>query len=89
MSKFAPWTEEEAEKWLDEIAEVASVGGDKTHRDAARFAADLAFATAAARIEKCPSLYAAREGSRIWGLDRNKYDDTMEAKLVGVREVEK
>lgn len=84
MSKHTPWTDEQAEEaaleWCREHQYSAKDRGD-AFKDALKWAA--------AQIEKCPSQYAAREGSRIWGLDQNKYDDTMEAKLVGVREVEK
>lgn len=84
VSKHQPWTDEEAE---NEVFN-RMVYGKRLSPHQQEIWLD-ALAWAAKQIEKCPSLYAAREGSRIWGRDRNKYDDTMEAKLVGVREVEK
>ena len=88
MSKFAPWTDKEAEKAREEAANLAFQMSSYLEDDfESGFKAGVTWA--AVQIEKCPTIYASREGSRIWGLDRNKYDDTIEAKLVGVREVEK
>lgn len=88
MNKHTPWTQEEAEKAAKEYCKDWP-SGEVYHRNDLTVFFEAGVAWAAKQIEKCPSLYSAREGSRIWGRDRNKYDDTMEAKLVGVREVEK
>ena len=86
MSKFAPWTEAEAAV----AAEKYSKSPTAELIDPAKYYAFIAaLEWAAEQIEKCPSLYRNTSQFReLWDIRRNPYD-THEAKLVGVREVEK
>lgn len=84
MSKFTPWDESEAEN----EAFNRMVYGKRLSPHQQEIWLD-ALAWAAAQIEKCPSLYRnASHFRELWDIRRNP-EDTHEAKLVGVREVEK
>lgn len=98
MSKHQPWTDDEAkiamnEAFLKEADEAARCCEDCRAKlvNADRYF-DVGFFAgvtwAAAQIEKCSTIYAARSESRTWGMDQNPYDDTIKAKLVGVKEIE-
>lgn len=87
MSKFTPWTDEEAEK--ARIAQNYDDEGSNPRAGGFVDGWDLAIAWTAEQIEKCPSLYRnASHFRELWDIRRNP-EDTHEAKLVGVREVEK
>lgn len=97
MSRFTPWTEAEAEKWAREIFERLVPHNCKTpdgkpfpvERSTTMTACLEILKKAAEHIEKCPSLYRnASHVRELWDIRRNP-EDTHEAKLVGVREVEK
>lgn len=82
MSKFAPWTQEEAEKaavdWCRDYQYSDKDRGD-AFKDALKWAA--------AQIEKCETVDSA--AGRVWTLKSSLDNYKYEAKLVGVREVEK
>ena len=99
MSKFAPWTDEQAEKWAREIFERLVPHNCKTsdneplpvERSITMTACLEILEKAAAQIEKCPTMYGSHVGdpiNRYWESTRASCD-THQAKLVGVREVEK
>ncbi len=83
MSKHQPWSKEDAEN----EAFNRIVYGKRLSPHQQEIWLD-ALIWAAAQIEKCPTIYAARSESRTWGMDKNPYDDTIKAKLVGVKEIE-
>ena len=88
MSKHAPWTDEQADAFADQNAKDPKTG----LIDPVKFYAAMdAIKWAAAQIEKCPTMYGSHVGdpiNRYWESTRASCD-THEAKLVGVREVEK
>lgn len=90
MSQHTPWSQEEAEKWAKEHALKVRSCSESSWRWADSeqdFLAGVAWA--AQQIEKCPSLYRNTSQFReLWDIRRNPYD-THEAKLVGVRPIEK
>lgn len=90
MSKFTPWTDEEAEKAANEAENLAFQMSSYVEDDfKSGFIVGVAWA--AAQIEKCPTMYGSHVGdpiNRYWESTRASCD-THEAKLVGVREVEK
>lgn len=101
MSKFTPWTDEEmktamTDAYLLEAEEASKCCEDcrarLTYSDRyfdAGFSKGVAWA--AEQIEKCPTMYGSHVGdpiNRYWESTRASCD-THEAKLVGVREVEK
>lgn len=88
-----PWSQEEAEKAADNLGledyRGSDAGMDSSHMERSCFLAGVAWA--AAQIEKCPTMYGSHVGdpiNRYWESTRASCD-THEAKLVGVREVEK
>lgn len=86
MSKFTPWTDEAAEKAREEAANLAFQMSSYIEDDF-ESGFEVGVAWAAAQIDKCPSLYRnASHFRELWDIRRNP-EDTHEAKLVGVREV--
>lgn len=86
MSKFAPWDESEAEN----EAFNRMVYGKRLSPHQQEIWLD-ALAWAAEKIDKCPTMYGSHIGdpiNRYWESVQASCD-THEAKLVGVREVEK
>lgn len=86
MSKHQPWTAADAEN----EAFNRMVYGKRLSPHQQEIWLD-ALAWAAAQIEKCPTMYGSHVGdpiNRYWESTRASCD-THEAKLVGVREVEK
>lgn len=96
MSKFTPWTQEEAEKaalsyespyYLEDLAH--GEGTLQEVEDAVQKAFLAGLAWAAAQIEKCDTVFGEKNSPvHSWTHDRFA-TDTHQAKLVGVREVEK
>lgn len=95
MSKHAPWTKEEAreqsERTFPDQIIPSGVAYDKDFvrpRTLEKQAFLAGIAWAAAQIEKCPTITGTAIRG-LWEEDSDNPYDTHEAKLVGVREVEK
>ena len=93
MSKFAPWTDDEAEKWAKEYAHEATSLNPQTDYHLLKFRiAKSCFlaglAKAAAQIDKCETIYYrdSDHEERVIVASPECFElDTHEAKLVGVR----
>lgn len=87
MSKFTPWTDEEAEKAANEAENLAFQMSSYVEDDfKSGFIVGVAWA--AERIEKCPTIHGGENnmGTLSWSPSKMN-GDTHIAKLVGVREV--
>lgn len=91
MSKYTPWTDKEADQAA--YASALSYGYGSLYYEKHKvfekgFLAGAAWA--AEQIDKCPTIHGGENnmGTLSWSPSKMN-DDTHQAKLVGVREVEK